>query len=135
MKVGGVTISKELERLWNENILIQKKKVAAHAHGADPPKRILFDHGQHLFVGYHPSFAGNELRTYENRMTVVGMPMTKQQWDTMLGGQLDSNASRMLFASIEKESMEFCLQLEVETGIKKGGKTCAARPGLHSLGS
>ena len=135
LKVGGVTISKELGQLWNENILIQKKKVAAHAHGADPPKRILFDNGQHLFVGYHPSFAGNESRTYENGMTVVAMSMTKQQWDTMLGGQLDSNASRMLFASIEKESMEFCLQLEVETGIKKGGKTCAARPGLHSLGS
>jgi hypothetical protein len=47
--------------------------VAAHAHGADSKKRILFDRGQHLFVGYHPSFAGNELRTYENGMTVVAM--------------------------------------------------------------
>ncbi len=59
---------------------------------------------------------------------MVAMSMAKQQWDTMIGGQLDGK-------SIEKESMEFCLQLEVETGIKKGGKTCAARPGLHSLGS
>jgi hypothetical protein len=71
LKVGGVTILKELEQLWNKNI-IQKKKVAAHAHGADPPKSILFDHGQHLFVGYHPSFAVNEARTYENGMTVKG---------------------------------------------------------------
>jgi hypothetical protein len=96
--------------------------VAAHAHGADPKKRILFDREQHLFVGYHPSFAGNESRTYENGMAVVAMSMTKQQWDTMLEGQLDSNASRMLFASIEKESMEFCLQLEVETGIRRNGE-------------
>ncbi len=66
---------------------------------------------------------------------MVAMSMTKQQWDTMLRGQLDSNDSRMLFASLEKESMEFCLQLEGETSIKLGGKTCAARPGLHSLGS
>ncbi len=49
---------------------------------------------------------------------MVAMSMTKQQWDIMLRGQLDSNASRMLFASIEKESMEFCLQLEGETSIK-----------------
>jgi hypothetical protein len=26
LKVGGVTVLKELERLWNNNILIQKKK-------------------------------------------------------------------------------------------------------------
>jgi hypothetical protein len=52
----------------------------------------------------------------------------------MLGGQLDSNAGGMLFAFIEKESMEFCLQLRWKLA-EKGGKTCAARPGLHSLGS
>jgi hypothetical protein len=43
------------------------------------PQKGFFDHGQHLFVGYHPSFAGNESRTYENGMTVVAMSMTKQQ--------------------------------------------------------
>jgi hypothetical protein len=103
LKVGGVTISKELERLWNEGI-IQKRKLAAH--GVDVEKKILYDHAQHLFVGHHPAFAGNE-------MTVVAIAITKQQWDSILEGSLDGHARRLMFASIEKESLETCLQLEV----------------------
>ncbi len=76
-----------------------------------------------------------KLGTYENGMTVVGMSLTKQQWNTKLEGQLDCNANRLLFASVEKESLETCLQLEVETGLKERGKKSAAKPGLHSIGS
>jgi hypothetical protein len=53
----------------------------------------------------------------------------------MLEGQLDCNANRLLFASVEKKSLETCLQLEVETGLKERGKKSAAKPGLHSIGS
>ena len=60
------------------------------------------------------------MSSYEIGMTVVAISITKQQWDTILGGRLDGNASRLLFASIEKESLKTCLQLEVETGLKKG---------------
>jgi hypothetical protein len=132
LKVGGVTISKELERLWNEGI-IQKRKLAAH--GVDVEKKILYDRAQHLFVGHHPAFAGNEASSYENGMTVVAMAITKQQWDSILEGSLDGTASRLMFASIEKESLETCLQLEVETGLKERGKKCSAKAGLHSVGS
>ena len=132
LKVSGVTVSKDLERLWNKSI-IQKKKLAAC--GTDVKKKILYDHGHHLFVGHHPVFAGNEASTYENGMTVVAMSLTKQQWNTMLEGQLDCNANRLLFASVKKESLETCLQLEVETGLKERGKKSAAKPGLHSIGS
>ena len=132
LKVGGVTISKELERLWNEGI-IQKRKLAAH--GVDVEKKILYDRAQHLFVGHHPAFAGNEASSYENGMTVVAMAITKQQWDSILEGSLDGHASRLMFASIKKESLETCLQLEVETGLKERGKKCSARAGLHSVGS
>jgi hypothetical protein len=132
LKVGGVTISKELERLWNEGI-IQKRKLAAH--GVDIEKKILYDRAQHLFVGHHPAFAGNEASSYENGMTVVAIAITKQQWDSILEGSLDGHASRLMFASIEKESLETCLQLEVETGLKGRGKKCSAKAGLHSVGS
>ncbi len=80
--------------------IIQKRKLAAH--GADVKKKILYDCGHHLFVGHHSSFAGNEASSYENGMTVVAMSITKQQWDAILEGCLDGNASRLLFASIEK---------------------------------
>ncbi len=53
----------------------------------------------------------------------------------MLEGQLDCNANRLLFAFVEKESLETCLQLEVKTGLKERGKKSAAKPGLHSIGS
>jgi hypothetical protein len=73
--------------------------------------------------------------TYENGMTVVAMSHTKQQWNTMLEGQLYCNPNRLLFASVEKESLGTCLWLEVETGLKERGKKSAAKPGLHSVGS
>jgi hypothetical protein len=73
------------------------------ACGTDVKKKILYDRGHHQFVGYHPAFAGNEASTYENGMTYVAMSLTKQQWETMLEGQLDCNANRLLFASVEKE--------------------------------
>jgi hypothetical protein len=117
LKVSRVTVSKGLEHLWNKSI-IQKMKLAAC--GMDVEKKIIYDRGHHLFVGRHPAFAGNEASTYENGMTVVAMSLTKQQWNTMLKGQLDCNANRLLFASVKKESLETCLQLEVETGLKKG---------------
>ena len=63
---------------------------------------LIYDCGHHLFVGHHPTFAGNEASTYENGMTVVAMSLTKQQWNTMLEGQLDCNANRLLFASVKK---------------------------------
>ena len=40
-----------------------------------------------------------------------------------------------MLASVEKESLETCLQLEVETGLKERGKKSVAKPGLHSIGS
>ncbi len=55
-------------------------------------------------------------------MTVVAMSLTNQQWNTMFEGQLDCNANRLLFASVKKESLETCLQLQVETGLKERGK-------------
>ncbi len=71
----------------------------------------------------------------KNGMTVVAMSITKQLWDTILEGCLDGNASRLLFASIKKKSLETCLQLEVETGQKEREKKSAAKSGLHSIGS
>jgi hypothetical protein len=58
-----------------------------------------------------------------------------QQWDSILEGSLDGHASRLMFASIEKESLETCIQLEVETVLKERGKKCSAKAGLHSVGS
>ncbi len=58
---------------------------------------------------------------------MVAISITKQQWDTILEGYLDGIASRLLFASIKKESLETCLQLEVETGSKERGKKSAAK--------
>ena len=92
--------------MWNKSIT-QKKKLAAR--GRDAKRKILYDPGHHLFVGYHPAFAGNEARTYENRMTVVPMSLTKHQWNTMLEGQLVSNTTRRLFASVKKVLLETCL--------------------------
>jgi len=86
--------------LWNEDI-IQKRKLAAHF--VDFEKKILYDHAQHLLVGHHPAFAGNEASSYENGMTVVAIAITKQQWDSILEGSLDGHASRLMFASIKKE--------------------------------
>jgi hypothetical protein len=100
----------------------------------DVEKKILYDRAQHLFVGHHPAFAGNEASSYEYGMTVVAISITKQQWDSILEGSLDGHASRLMFASIEKE-LETCLQLEVETGLKDRGKKYSAKAGLHSVGS
>jgi hypothetical protein len=132
--VGGIMIKDELERLWNDNIIV--KKVKDLKEGAVVSKRMLFDPRSNLFVGSHPAFNSGEQARYCKCMTVVAMAIGRDDWRLMLnGGEHNSKAGRDICDRIQKNTMNLVVELEVQAGLRKPNQGCNAKPGIHSMGT
>jgi len=132
--VGGIMIKDELERLWNDNIIV--KKVKDLKEGAVVSKRMLFDPRSNLFVGCHPAFNSGEQARYCKCMTVVAMAIGRDDWRLMLnGGEHNSKAGRDICDRTQKNTMNLVVELEVQAGLRKPNQGCNAKPGIHSMGT
>ena len=131
--VGGIMIKQELERLWNNNIIVNKVKDLKGSGVVS--RRMLFDPKSDLFIDVHPAFQRNERSRYCKCMTLVAMAMGPDDWKILMcGGEPSSRESRNCFDRIVKNTMDLAFELEVRADLRKPNKRCRATASIHSLG-
>ena len=134
--VGKITIVDEFERLTNQSIITERYKQLKSEE--ELSKRVLFDNSQPLFVGEHPTFKlKSEGAKYRGAMTIIALSMTDDHWKKLCDGSIEGLEERNLLQAIQKDAMNYALQLEVELEIKTTQQASKARnePTLHSLGT
>jgi hypothetical protein len=81
----------------------------------------------------HPTFKNaSELSKYDKGMSFVALAVSDDDWRTLCAGELDDQASRQLFAKIEKDTMLRAREIERQLGDKEKPNS---KPTVHSLGT
>lgn len=104
--------------------------------GKSLPLKALFDMNYAHSVQMHPAFIQKSEGTkYCTAMTLVAMAMENDQWGSILKGDMDECAHRVMFSAIENQTKALANQLEIECGIHEAGRTNLTRAGptLSSL--
>jgi len=131
--VAGIKVSTELERMWDEKVLVKKSQ---ELEGREEvlSKEVLFTRS-HTGVHGHPTFKQNsDLAKYDAGMIFVALALSDSDddWKKLCAGELDDQAKRQLFAKIEKETMLKACEIEMQlVGKAKEGSKAT----VHSLGS
>ena len=133
MKIGGIKVVDELERLWKNDTLAVK--AATLVDGTVLPKKVLFDSTHDLFVDYHPAFKENEQAKYKRAMQLVAMAISTDHWGQLIAADLEDEQMRELFAEIQKLTMEKAFRLEIQSQLRKADAKPAKSlsPTLSSL--
>lgn len=127
-KVGGITVSMELERMWKEEVLAKKSKELKGEEVLS--KEVLFKR-PHTNLHMHTAFKqSSEMAKYDAGMTFVALAVSDDDWKKLCG-ELESKEARNLFAKIEKETMLKAIEIERQIGekVKEGSSST-----VHSLG-
>uniref|UniRef100_A0A7S0TGB4 Uncharacterized protein n=1 Tax=Skeletonema marinoi TaxID=267567 RepID=A0A7S0TGB4_9STRA len=128
-KVGGITVSMELERMWKEEVLAKKSKELKGEEVLS--KEVLFKRS-HTSLHMHTAFKqSSEMAKYDAGMTIVALAVSDDDWKKLCG-ELESKEARNLFAKIEKETMLKAIEIERHIGekVKEGSSST-----VHSLGA
>ncbi len=131
-KVGGISVAAELERMWDENVLVKKSK---ELEGEEVlSKEVLFSR-IHTQLHAHPIFkAASAMANYDRGMSFVAMAISDEDWKKLCAGELDDKARRELFNKIEKETMLTACETE-RTMLVSGKAKEKSQPTIHSLGT
>ena len=130
--VAGIKVSDELERMWDEKVLVKMSKELEGERVLS--KDVLFTRSRTCVHG-HPAFKENsELAKYDAGMIFVALALSDcdDDWKKLCAGELDDLARRHLFAKIEKDTMFKACEIEMQLveKAKQGSKAT-----VHSLGS
>ena len=132
-KIGGITVSSELERLYKESIL----RSLFDSAPADKPISKLVLCSCNSGVRAHPAFtAASEEKRYWSAMTLVAISTTDDQWGKLLRHELEDGSKELrdICTAVEKATMLQTFELEKQSGVRESGsKTTKAQPTLHSL--
>jgi len=129
MKVGGITVKIELERMWKEEVLAKKSK---ELKGEKALSKEILVKRPHTSAHMHTAFKqSSELAKYDAGMTSVALAISDNDWKELCVGKLESKKARHLFAKIEKETMLKAIEMEKQLGtkVKEDSKST-----VHSLG-
>jgi hypothetical protein len=131
-KVGGITVSNELERMWKEGYL---SKMREDLEGEETlSKEVLFMR-QYTDLYGHPAFKkGGEMAKYDKGMSFVAIAITDDDWGELCAGKLDDEKSRNLFSRVQKDTMTTACEMEKQF-LEDGKAKEKSKPTIHSLGT
>jgi hypothetical protein len=132
-KIGGITVSSELERLYNNTTL---KSLFDNAPSDKPVSKSVLC-SRTSGVRAHPAFlAARGEKKYENAMTLVAMSIGNEEWDKLLRHELEENGKdvRDIFSAVETQTMTKAVELEIQSGVRDpSNQITKSQPTLHSL--
>ena len=132
-KIGGITVSSELERLYKESIL---RSLFDNAPAGKPVSKLVLC-SSNSGMRAHPAFtAASEEKRYWSAMTLVAISTTDDQWGKLLRHELEDGSKELrdICTAVEKETMLQTFELEKQSGVREPGSTATkAQPTLQSL--